>query len=216
MLHETRPNHYPQVPCDPPSLWAARRKGRLNTSRGIKPLAECVGSSLSDWAEILPVAQCSSDVAERVGLPQRFSDLSQNQWKAAFESVQKCADDLLLGPFYAAAAAVRDAPPTFITCRVGNDHRQVKALEVHAVAHPHEFQALVSQRVPVVLLTTLDEVDLLSRKWGLRHAKAAVRTEVSFAPSGPVIPLLDRFQHYEPLLLTNSVGCSWLLALNSG
>jgi superfamily II DNA or RNA helicase len=206
MLHETRPNNYPQVSRDSPSRWAARRKGKLNTSRGIEPLAECVGSSLSEWAEILPVAQCPSDVAERVGLPQRFIDLSQNQWKAAFDSVQKCTDDSLLGRFYAAAAAVRDDPPTFITCRVGNDHRQVKTLEVHAVAHPHEFQALVLQREPVVLLTTLDEVDLLSSKWGLRHAKTAVRTEVSFAPSGPVIPLLDRFPALRATLTDQQCG----------
>ena len=188
-----RPHSHPKMSFDPPSIWLILKRGKLTTSLGIRSIEECVGSGFSDWSEILPVALCDPDIERRARLPQQPLELTETHWRSGFAAVQTYTNDSILGRFYAAAAAVGQAPPQSLTCRVGSEHHQVRTAEVHAVAHGNEFQALISQRLPVILVPSIDEADLLSQRWGLKHARAAVRSEVRFAPDAPTIPLLDRF-----------------------
>lgn len=192
LRHDTR-DKYPTFPVDPPSFWLAKRVGKLETSHGIRPVANCVGPDLAVWAAVLPVARCSQEAAQRLSLPQDFSSLSEHHWENAFTTVGYLADDTLIGRFYAEAAKLLPDPPDAIRCRAGNEHKTLPPSEVGAVASEHEFRVLIAQGVPVLLLPTPPDVDLVCERWKLRHAKEIVTTEVAFVSSFPLCPLIDRF-----------------------
>jgi hypothetical protein len=122
LRHTTRANSYPELQCPPPELWVAKRYGYLPTRRGPRRITDCVGPDLDTWADVLSVADTSLGTARALGLPAALEELAPEMWAAAFETVDRLDEDLLLGTFYAAACLHAD-PPELIHCRVGLAHQ---------------------------------------------------------------------------------------------
>jgi hypothetical protein len=117
MRHTSRSDYYPIVAMEPPCHWVITRFGRLRTSLGIKPISETVAPAMREWDALLPVAQCTSEQARFIGLPESFEDLSEKLWQSAFNYVESTEDDALPGRFYSSIAHIK-SPHGRIRCVV--------------------------------------------------------------------------------------------------
>lgn len=192
LKHKTRPEYVPKQ-FESPILWYIRRYGRLPTSLGHLPIAEAVGPGLKDWKEVLPVADCDPDRADRLGLPNSVQGLSREHWQRAFSQALNLTDEKLLGSFYGTACEHVVAIPTLCRCRVGVDFADNAPQEITVVTKRNEFAALVRIQKPCLLIDKPESAELLVTKWGCRHASGSVRTQLWHSPSSEPAPLLDFF-----------------------
>jgi superfamily II DNA or RNA helicase len=191
MKHETT-EKYPRVPCPAPHLWMVSEKGRLRTSLGIRAIAECIGPSLAALASILPVAECTDEIAQVLGLPNAVDAIGAERWSEALGQADSIEDERVVGALYAAACtAVR--PPEKVWCRLGADRGWAQLRDVVPVSSIAERDALVAQRVPTLLIADQASIRHLIERWGLQPAAESVRRELAWVPASDERPLTDMY-----------------------
>jgi superfamily II DNA or RNA helicase len=189
--HMTQREVYPVMEVDPPVVWRLKREGYFRTSCGLRPIAETVAPSLSEWGAVLPVADVDDHVADRFALPRTLDDLSTGLWSDALAAVETLDRDGLIGRLYAEACKRVDAPAR-IRCRVGEGHA-LEAPEFVTVVHEvRELNALVPQKVPTLLVPTAAAGEELRDRWRL-SAEQKVETTLAYGAAGAATPLSDRF-----------------------
>lgn len=193
LSHLSRRDAYPVRSYDSPSLWTVLREGRLYTSLGIRKVAECVGPDLATWSTVFPVARCTKLVASRIGLPDSVAQLNKCHWAQALKLVSTLSDVTILGRFYAAAAPYIAPAPESLHCQVGNGCASVSRSSITVVVAPKEFEVLVQQSVPCVLVNSQAEAETLIGLWQLKPAAAIVRTELYHVANGPATLIADIF-----------------------
>lgn len=193
LRHQSRRDAYPSRSYIPPSLWVVRSEGYLETSLGYNRVPECAGPSLVKWKSILPVAACTESVASRLGLADSLENLTDEQWTKAFERICTLSDMDLIAAFYAAAAPLVPSAPEELYCRVGDVYTGAPRASVTVVAAPREFDVLVLQKVPSLLVGSQAEADALVELWQLKPGSAIVRTELFHVAAGSPTLLADIF-----------------------
>ena len=191
MKHQTR-TRYPALRLPAPHVWMLRENGFLRTSRGERRVDEAVGPGLAKWSRLLPVANCTPEMAAVLELPMELSDLRADEWDDAFETLEGAEDDAELGAFYVAATAHGYAPNR-LWSRVGEDHDFRNVQDVAAVCDDREFRALRAQVIPVVLAPDMEGLQLLVSQWNLREPQDVVSIEVSAVTTESEAPLVDVF-----------------------
>jgi superfamily II DNA or RNA helicase len=193
LSHQSKRDSYPVRPYDSPSLWMVRHEGRLETSRGYRQIPECVGPDLGSWDNVLPVARCTKQVATRLGLPNSLEELTQDHWRLALASISHSSDMETLGRFYAGAAPFITLPPEFLRCRLGNEYTSQPRTSITVAVVPKEFEILVLQGLPCLLVSAQDEAETLIDLWQLKAADAIVRTELYYVAVGSATLIADIF-----------------------
>lgn len=191
MEHQTQA-HYGKLEWLAPHVWMIRENGFLRTSRDDRLVVESVGPGLSKWARILPVANCTAEIAELLALPMALSELDPGAWESAFRAIEGSNDDVELGEFYAAASSF-DYVPAALWCRAGDDFDFYRPDEVAVVCDQREFRALRAQSVPAILTPDPDSLRRIVAVWGLKEPGDVVSIEVAAVPSESGLPLVDVF-----------------------
>ncbi len=201
LQHSTQTGSWPKRTCDSPAVWLAKIAGCMRTTLGIKSLHDSVSPALLEWAQFLPIAQCSEEIAERIGLPTTLAQLTHQQW-AATGAATNMAEFSEIARFYAAASAVIKEPPWYLTCQIGTGRGRVAAPKITAVASQAGAAALMALEIPY-LPASEENALILCRNWGLQPADKTIKTEAQPIPSGPEIPLLDQYPGLYPKLDPN-------------
>lgn len=182
LIHTTRPDAYPELRCLPPSLWAVIKEGMLPTSLGNVAISHCVSPSLSEWREILPVADIPDDVAKRLRMPSSLEELGSETWGRALWSVRQFLDDEAAGRLYATAALVGIQAPRHVRCRVGSSLGVDSPGSITVAYTQDQLAALSTQNTPVVLVASREQAETLISRWGLKSPESSISNEVSYEP----------------------------------
>jgi hypothetical protein len=178
LSHQTKKESYPVRPYLPPSLWVVRHEGCIETSLGYHRVAECAAPTLAQWAEFLPVARCTQQIASRLQLPESLDQLTEKQWKCAMARASDLSNMELLGKFYCAVAPLVSPAPEMLRCQLGKEYASALRTSVTVATAVREFEVLVSQSLPALLLSSQADAEILINLWQLRPADAIVRTEL--------------------------------------
>lgn len=192
LKHLTRAANYPSQRCVSPPLWFVRRHGWVNTSLGPRPVDEAIGPALADFGAVMPVAEVAAHHASALELPETLEELAGRQWEEALSQLDRVEDDGVLGRFFAAASE-HLVPPERIRCRIGPGYGSETRTLVCVTADRSEFAALIAESVPVLLLPSDADCQLLIEEWGLLAAEAKVVRRTVFVPSRAAAPLEDVF-----------------------
>lgn len=193
MGHETRRDVYPQFDMPSPAVWMMLLHGRLMTSLGItlQP-AECVGPALAAHSELLPVASVPENLGRQLGLPSALPDVRPEMWNALLARISESEDDVIVGHAYALACGYTQRPPE-LRCRVGLRHEARPPEQVVVLSDRAQFEALVPQAVPTILVDSEADIAQLVELWNLRRPAEVVQTQVDCVLTSSPSPIVDDY-----------------------
>ncbi|MEV0401940.1 DEAD/DEAH box helicase [Actinoallomurus sp. NPDC050550] len=185
-------------PVMSPLLWMARKYGRLATSRGIKPVARCVGPMLRQYADVLPVASVPTGVAEALKLPGTLSAIGSRTWTALVQEASASEEDAFPGKVYALFfEAGAEWPGDAATrCRVGDGWTCDRPDgEIAVTANRAEYDELIRERVPALLAPTDEAAEQMRETWGMLSPEAVIEKDVRAVPQAEPVSLTDEFPY---------------------
>ncbi|WP_433287749.1 DEAD/DEAH box helicase family protein [Pseudonocardia sp. CA-142604] len=182
-----------------PLRWIATRFGHLRTSRGLRPVSMCVGSELEVHQDLLPVADVRSEVAAALRLPRTLEKVPERMWVSLLREAAASCDDEFPGRVYALVMdAVSEWPEgmSATRCRVGDAWSTEHAdSEIAVTAVRAEYEVLVRERVPALLVPTSDVAERMIDSWGMLNPSTVIKKEVRFVALAEPVPVLDLFPH---------------------
>jgi len=190
-----------------PIVWMARSVGYVNTSRGLAAVIDCVGPALREHQDLLPVADLSSDVANMLGLPGSVEKIPQRMWDSLIAEAAISEEDGFPGKVYALWSVSGTAWPTDATtrCRIGDEwSSSIEDERIAVTALRDEYDTLIRERIPALLVPTAQDAERLVEAWGLRTPTDVIQKEVRYAAESEPVPLLELFPHL--VLAGNSAG----------
>ena len=193
LSHQSKRDSYPVRSYIPPSFWVIRTEGCLETSLGYHRVAECVSPTIAQWDKFLPVAKCTPLVASRLRLPEALDQLTEKHWKFALARAADLSNMEVLGRFYAAVSPFVSPAPENIRCQAGEEFVSALRTDVTVATSRREFEVLVSQRLPALLVSSQVDAEALINLWQLKPADAVVRTELYHVAIGSPILVVDVF-----------------------
>lgn len=181
-----------------PLVWMARRRGYLETSRGLTKVPSCVGPALAEYAEVLPIARIPELVADALELSATLEKVPAAVWAAAVAEASESEDDAFAGKVYAllleADAAWPDGAMT--RCRIGDTwSSDVEDSDIAVTAVRAEYDALVREGVPALLVPSADAADRMVESWGMLTPAQVIEKEIRFVAESEPVALLDQFPH---------------------
>lgn len=194
-----------------PIRWLARRHGYLQTSRGLRAVTRCVGPGLNAYEDVLPVAHVSTDVASMLGLPYTLSDLQESLWEELVEEASSSTDDTFPGRIYALMfEAGVDLPAEATTrCRVGDEWRSdVDDRDIAVTAVRSEYDDLVRERVPALLVPTASIAEMMREKRGMHAPSDVIQKEIRYVGQTEAVPLMEEFPHLKTIRRSQVEGWS--------
>ncbi|MER5646028.1 DEAD/DEAH box helicase [Streptosporangium sp. NPDC002524] len=198
-------------PIASPIRWLARKYGYLQTSRGLRTIARCVGSELIDHKDVLPVADVSAGVASMLALPHTLGELQASLWTELVEEASSSTDDTFPGKVYALMFEVgADFPAGATTrCRVGDEWRSdVADKDIAVTAVRSEYEALIRERVPALLVPTDSLAETMREAWDMLAPSDAIQKETRYVGQAEAVLLLEEFPYLKTLRQSQVEGWS--------
>jgi len=189
-----------QLHISSPLKWIALKYGRLETSRGIRPVSRAVGPALRAHADVLPVADLPSKVADALGLPGLLSDVKPRIWQELIREASLSEDDSFPGKVYALlfeAGAESEWPEGVGTrCRIGDEWScEQEDSEIAVTASRAEYEALVRERVPALLVPAEKAAKRMRKEWGMLAPHDVIQKEIRPVPQAEPVLLTEEFPH---------------------
>ncbi|MEV0620268.1 DEAD/DEAH box helicase family protein [Nonomuraea sp. NPDC050404] len=196
-----------------PVRWLARKYGYLQTSRGLRTIARCVSPELSNHRDVLPVADVSLSVVSMLKLPHSLDELKETLWAELVEEASSSTDDTFPGKVYALMFEVEvDFPEGATTrCRVGDEWRSdVEDKDIAVTAVRSEYEALVRERVPALLVPTDSLAETMREAWNMLAPSDAIQKEIRHAAEADAVLLLEEFPYLKTIRRPQVEGWSAL------
>ncbi|MET8156723.1 DEAD/DEAH box helicase [Sphaerisporangium sp. NPDC005289] len=181
-----------------PLRWLARKHGYLQTSQGLRRVARCVAPDLAAHKDVLPVADVSPGVASMLGLPHTVDEMQGSLWSELLQAASSSTDDAFPGKVYALMFQVEYEFPEGATtrCRVGHEWRSdVEDKDIAVTAMRSEYDALVRERVPALLVPTDSLAETMREAWGMLAPADAIQKEIRYVGQAEAMPLLEEFPY---------------------
>jgi superfamily II DNA or RNA helicase len=185
-----------------PARWLARRYGYLQTSRGLRVVARCVGPGLIAHKDVLPVADLFADVASMLALPATLDELGKSLWEELVEEASVSTDDTFPGKVYELMFEVGvDFPEGATTrCRVGDEWRNdVEDKDIAVTAFRAEYDALVRERVPALLVPTHSLAETMREAWSMLSPSDAIQKEIRYVGQTEAVLLIEEFPYLKTI-----------------
>ncbi|MEV0384275.1 DEAD/DEAH box helicase family protein [Nonomuraea sp. NPDC050643] len=196
--HFTRKS-LPRIQVLAPSVWTAREYGLLATPWGPRPAALSVARSLSEYAPLLPVAECQA--ADKLSLTESLEEITPGIWQEFLDRLPATGDPWTLGRLVAEAARslAEDQVPEYVPAISGSSGCQVAREELLIARTEEEGRVLAERRPPYIAVSDEALATLLVDKWDCALASSRLRVEVlAESPAEPVV-VLDRYRGLRPL-----------------
>ena len=178
-----------------PLRWMLRRYGQVQTSQGLVPLREAVGGQLREYSEVLPVAEISVEKARKLRLPTTVDEVPSVRWTGLLEKVLTSKDDLFVGRAYALLLRVEYGFPEDVAtrCRIGDEWGSRPDAEIAVAATRDEYDDLVRERIPALLVLNADSADSMIKNWGMLRHSDVISKELRKVEVGPPTLAVDEF-----------------------
>ncbi|GAA2802850.1 hypothetical protein GCM10010452_34250 [Crossiella cryophila] len=180
-----------------PMVWMARKHGRLHTSKGVVPLARAVSPALVAYSDFFPVADLPIITAESLRLPDDMAALPERFWTSLLAEVAVSEDDEFPGRAYDLLFRFDVELSESIgntRCRVGakwtNDRPDN---EIAVTAERKEYDLLVAEEVPAILVPSEETAQLMMANWGLLDPGDVVEKEFRYVEQAEPLLLTDEF-----------------------
>lgn len=208
--HVTQGHKYRPLDVESPVIWLLRTEGRLRTAAGIRSPAAAlsptlVGSGPDGSTDFLPVADCSREDAERLGLRTSLDEVTEDEWQEALGQAACSADLARVAAFYAEACR-HTAAPSVIRCLIGDLTGNEPPPNVAVTADKGTAALLRGLGHAYLVTSRADAADRLTETWGLLPAASLVSVEVRGEESGTGIAVVDRFPALAHHLNESSAG----------
>ena len=181
-----------------PLKWMARKHGTVETSRGLRRADRAVGPRLRAHADVLPVADVPDAVAEALGLRGTLSTVTEHIWADVVHEAESSEDDRFPGKVYALLfQAGADWPDGARTrCRVGDEWScDREDDEIAVTASTAEYEVLVRERVPALLVPSDEAAEQMRETWGMRSPDDVIQKEIRPVPNAEPVLLVEEFPH---------------------
>ena len=215
LSHRRSPEDHLRLPYMSPGTWYAREHGRVRSSQGIVTPSGAVGPSFEQWADMLPVATVSHDVARCLRMPSAGSDVSESVWQEAFSNAADWGSDEEAGRFYG-FAALHTGPPPKLRSSTERGTELVPIAEVTVATNLEDVKSLTEDGLAVLYVPPGSGESALAERWGLRSASDIRSVDVNAIRVRDDIPLVDEFPALQFRLDGDELGlmlarCSELL-----
>lgn len=184
-----------QVSVPSPLRWMVARYGFCRTSQGLLPLSQCVGPHLVEHSAVLPVADLTGAKADALGLPQALEQVPQRVWDVVHEQLAESEDDNFVGRAYVLLTRANAGFPEGVEtrCRIGSEWAGRPDNDIAVTWRPEEYQALIRESVPALLVHSQEDAELLRSRWDMCSPSDKIQKELSHAAEGEPELLVDRF-----------------------
>lgn len=180
-----------------PIRWLYSEHGHLDTSLGVRPVAEAVSPALKNYENVLPVAKISLPLAQRLDLRADVKQIQPAEWTALLQRLRTSEDDAFIGRTYpllirVALDLLLEEPS--VRCRVGDTWELRPDNEVVVTTERSEFDDLVRQAQPTILIADPGDsefAEYMHVEWGMLRYSDVVEKEVRVVPAGAAAPLAD-------------------------
>ncbi|MFI7534364.1 DEAD/DEAH box helicase [Streptosporangium sp. NPDC049376] len=198
-------------PVPSPLRWLARKYGYAQTSRGLRRVIDSVAPELKPHGNVLPVADVPPGVAAMLALPYRLEDLREQTWADLVEEASASTDDGFPGKVYALIFEVGTAFPegAMTRCRVGGEWRSdVEDKDIAVTAVRSEYETLIRERVPALLVPTDSLAETMREAWGMLSPAEAIQKDVRSAGQSEPVVVLEEFPYLKVLRRSQLDGWS--------
>ncbi|MBB5075652.1 DEAD/DEAH box helicase [Nonomuraea endophytica] len=185
-----------------PLRWLTRKYGYVHTSRGLRRVVDSVSPELGAHRDVLPIADVSTGVAAMLGLPYRLEDLRESTWAELVGEASASTDDAFPGKVYDLMFDVGvDFPEGAMTrCRVGDEWRiDVEDKDIAVTAVRSEYDSLIRERVPALLVPTDSLAKAMREGWGMLAPADAIQKDIRSAGESDPIVILEEFPYLKIL-----------------
>ncbi|MEV0699585.1 DEAD/DEAH box helicase [Saccharopolyspora sp. NPDC050389] len=180
-----------------PLVWMARKHGRARTAKGIRPLTQCVSPALKEYGEFFPVADLPIGVAEAFRLDNDLSELKPSFWQALLDEVAESESDEFPGRVYAMLFDLEVEIPEGIgntRCRVGDKWTtSISDEEIAVAAVRDEYDLLVMEQIPAVLVPSAETAQLMIEQWGMLSPADVIEKELRYVEQTEPMLIADEF-----------------------
>ncbi|WP_031011634.1 DEAD/DEAH box helicase [Streptomyces sp. NRRL F-5727] len=178
-----------------PIRWMLRKHGYVATSQGVKPLTEAVGPQLAAYRDVLPVADISSEKARKLHLATTVDEVPADRWDALLAELSRSEDDSFVGATYVMLTRFGAEFPedTLTRCRVGDSWGTRPDEEITVAVGTAEYRALRAEQLPALLVSTVEDAELLVEKWGMLRFADVVSKETREVPEGEPVPVVELY-----------------------
>ncbi|MET7490822.1 DEAD/DEAH box helicase [Streptomyces sp900116325] len=178
-----------------PLRWMVRRHGRVPTSQGVVPLTSAVGPQLRAYADVLPVADISTEKARKLHLPVIVDEVPRSQWNRLLQELQRSDDDTFVGRTYVMLTRLEVSFPEgeLTRCRVGTEWATRVDSEIAVAATEAEYRALLAEELPALFAGNEADAALLIKTWGMLRHSDVISKETRHVGIGEPVPLREEF-----------------------
>lgn len=182
-----------------PIRWLLRNEGTVRTSKGVTPVREAVGPQLAAYKDVLPVAEISPGMAQRLGLPTSVEEVGSEGWSDLLAKAKGSTDDVFVGSTYALLIRVAldlVSAEEFVRCRVGDEWQLRPDSDIAVATSRDQYEELIREKHPALLVSSpedLPQAQFMIDEWGMRRVADVIDKQVRFVPSGPAVALADEY-----------------------
>lgn len=199
LAHESRSGLYPSMRVESPYLWLIRKEGRIDTSRGPLPLHRAIGPQLSALQNLLPVARCSVQQSELLGLPSTLDSIPRELLEESLASHLPNGSPESIGNAYAVISRYIPAPSQ-IRAFLDGKATAVPPSDVLVVMRGEDRDDAESGTQPYLFVAERNQGHQLIDNWGLRKFDPVEEKTLRFSPAGDEQTIDDVFPGLRPFL----------------
>ena len=173
------------------------QEGPAGDVSGLRPVTRAVGPALGAHRKLLPIADLPDSLALDLMLPATLAKVPDAIWLGLLREAEVSEDDEFPGRVYALILDAEASWPEDIAtrCRVGDEWTTRPDEEITVTADRDEYDTLVRERIPALLMPGVADVEQMVEHWRMRTYADVIETEVRYVQQGEPIPLIDEFPH---------------------
>jgi superfamily II DNA or RNA helicase len=176
-----------------PVLWRVRTFGRLPSTKGVRPIGECVTTQLRELDTVLPVVDLPRAACRALGLPDTVSELDEHRVQVALAEAEGLTRPEELGAVYATLTAVHPRPPDRIRAVVRDVPMWVEPTDACVAVSEKDARVLRLTGNPYIRVDDEDRAEHLAAVWRLKSVGEVVSSRLSVIADGEPEPAADAF-----------------------
>ncbi|RVW08220.1 DEAD/DEAH box helicase [Prescottella agglutinans] len=173
-----------------PAVWWLKRHGVLETAYGRRSVTDAVASIPGIPDDLIPVARVTPEHASALELAE---DIDARRWARILVNPWRFLDQEHVNRLYGYAAEAGAPTPDELGVTPSSGATLAAPSETYVTCTSADYDALVDNGYPAVLVENDRHVVMLIERWGLIDARAVISRKVLTAASGEPVALADKF-----------------------
>lgn len=178
-----------------PLIWMARKYGQVSTTKGLRRPGQAVSRALKEYGDLFPVADVTADLAHVLDIPDSLKKVSSSLWNSLLAAVDSSEEDTFPGRVYELLFKYDiDIEVGNTRCKVGDGWSSNFADdEIAVTAVRSDYEELVRERIPVVLVPDVVTAERMIEGWGMRAPADVIERQIRYVEQGETRLLIEEF-----------------------